>query len=39
MENEDAKKAECVERTANWAAPLPLLYLRGLPKKLKEFFM
>ncbi|MFA4952774.1 MAG: hypothetical protein WC584_00975 [Candidatus Pacearchaeota archaeon] len=27
-----------VERTANWAAPLALLYLRGLPKTLKEFF-
>jgi len=27
-----------VERTANWAAPLALLYLRGLPKKLKDFF-
>ncbi len=27
-----------VERTANWAAPLALLYLRGMPKKLKEFF-
>ena len=27
-----------VERTANWAAPLALLYLRGLPKRLKEFF-
>ena len=27
-----------VERTANWAAPLALLYLRRLPKKLKEFF-
>ncbi len=27
-----------VERTANWASPLALLYLRGLPKKLKEFF-
>src|SRR3989338_2119553 len=27
-----------VERTANWAAPLALLYLRGLPKKLREFF-
>ena len=27
-----------VERTANWAAPLALLYLRGLPKNLKEFF-
>ena len=27
-----------VERTANWAAPLALLYLRGLPKRLKELF-
>src|SRR3989338_6576679 len=27
-----------VERTANWAAPLALLYLRGLPKKLRDFF-
>ena len=27
-----------VERTANWAAPLALLYLRGIPKTLKEFF-
>jgi len=27
-----------VERSANWAAPLALLYLRGLPKKLKELF-
>ena len=27
-----------VERTANWAAPLALLYSRGLPKRLKEFF-
>ena len=27
-----------VERTANWAAPLALLYLRGFPKKLREFF-
>jgi len=27
-----------VERAANWAAPLALLYLRGLPKKLEEFF-
>ena len=27
-----------VERTANWAAPLALLYLRGFPKKLGEFF-
>ena len=27
-----------IERTANWATPLALLYLRGLPKRLKEFF-
>lgn len=27
-----------VERTANWAAPLALLYLIGIPKGLKEFF-
>ena len=27
-----------VERTANWATPLALLYLRGLPKNLKDFF-
>ena len=27
-----------VERTANWAVPLALLYLRRLPKKLREFF-
>ena len=27
-----------VERSANWAAPLALLYLRGLPKRLKELF-
>lgn len=27
-----------VERAANWAAPLALLYIRGIPKKLKEFF-
>ena len=27
-----------VERTANWAAPLALLYLRGLPKRLEELF-
>ena len=27
-----------VERSANWAAPLALLYLRGLPRKAKEFF-
>jgi|SRR3989344_2997035 len=27
-----------VERTANWAVPLALLYLREFPKKLKEFF-
>jgi len=27
-----------VERAANWAAPLALLYLRGFPKNLIEFF-
>src|SRR3989344_9003331 len=27
-----------IERTANWATPLALLYLRGLPKRLKELF-
>ena len=27
-----------VERTANWAVPLVLLYLRGLPKRLEELF-
>ena len=27
-----------VERTANWAAPLALLYLKGLPKKVEEPF-
>ena len=27
-----------VERSANWAAPLALLYLRGMPKRLKDFF-
>ena len=27
-----------VERSANWAAPLALLFLRGLPKKLKDLF-
>jgi hypothetical protein len=26
-----------IERWANWAAPLALLYLRGLPKKAKEW--
>ncbi|MBI2107142.1 hypothetical protein HYT57_04095 [Candidatus Woesearchaeota archaeon] len=25
-----------IERTANWAAPLALLYLIGFPKKLKD---
>ena len=29
---------DLVERTANWAAPLALLYVRGMPKRLKEFF-
>ena len=27
-----------VERSANWAAPLALLYLRGIPKKFRELF-
>ncbi len=27
-----------VERSANWGAPLALLYLRGIPKKLKDWF-
>ena len=27
-----------VERAANWAAPLALLYLKGFPKKLKDIF-
>ena len=27
-----------VERTTNWAAPLALLYLRRIPKSLREFF-
>lgn len=27
-----------VERWANWAVPLALLYLRGLPKTVKEYF-
>ncbi len=27
-----------VERWANWAAPLALLYLRGFPRKLKDWF-
>ncbi len=27
-----------IERTANWAVPLALLYLRGIPKRLGEFF-
>ncbi len=27
-----------VERTANWAAPLALLHLRGIPKTLKGLF-
>lgn len=26
-----------VERWANWGAPLALLYLRGLPKRLKDW--
>lgn len=27
-----------IERWGNWAAPLALLYLRGLPKKFKDLF-
>ncbi len=27
-----------VERTANWAAPLALTVLQGIPKKLKDIF-
>jgi len=27
-----------VERTANWTAPLALLILQGVPKKLKDIF-
>ena len=27
-----------VERSANWAAPLALLYLRGLPRRFRELF-
>ncbi len=27
-----------IERWSNWAAPLALLYLKGLPKKFKELF-
>lgn len=27
-----------IERWSNWAAPLALLYLRGLPKKFKDLF-
>ena len=27
-----------IERWANWAAPLALLYLKGLPKKFKDLF-
>jgi len=27
-----------IERTANWAAPLALLTLKGLPKKLKDLW-
>jgi len=29
---------EFVERSANWAAPLALLYLRGLPEKWKDLW-
>lgn len=28
-----------VERWANWGAPLALLYLMGVPKKLKDWFV
>lgn len=27
-----------IERWANWGVPLALLYVRGLPKKLKDLF-
>ena len=27
-----------VERFANWAAPLALLYIKGIPKNAKEWF-
>lgn len=27
-----------VERSANWAAPLALLFLQGFPKKIKDIF-
>ncbi len=27
-----------VERSANWAAPLALLYLRGLPRRARDLF-
>ncbi len=27
-----------IERWANWGIPLALLYVRGLPKKAKDFF-
>ncbi len=27
-----------IERTANWIVPLALLYLRSMPRRLKEFF-
>ncbi len=29
---------DAVERSANWAAPLALLVLQGIPKKLKDIF-
>lgn len=29
---------DMIERTANWGAPLALLYLRGFPTNIKEFF-
>ena len=27
-----------IERWANWAVPLALLYIRGLPKKMEDWF-
>lgn len=30
---------EFIERTANWATPLALLLLQGLPKKFKDIFI
>src|SRR3989344_6110283 len=29
---------DVIERTANWAAPLALLVLQGVPRKLKDIF-